>query len=54
MTDNKTTMNTEVRQAYESVKVKVMKVTPQRVLCGSGGTGPSSNGGLMSYIRFGS
>ena len=37
MKENKTTMNTEVRQAYEPVKVKVMKVTPQGVLCASGG-----------------
>lgn len=40
MTENKTTMNTEARQAYEPVQVKVTKVTTQGILCQSGGEDP--------------
>lgn len=53
MTKNKTTMNTEVRQAYEPVKVKVMKVSPQGVLCQSGGDdGGEKSATLESYSIF--
>ena len=33
-------MNTEARQAYEPVQVKVTKVTTQGILCQSGGEDP--------------
>ena len=52
MTENKTTVNTAVRQTYEPVSVKVMKVTPQGVLCQSGGVEREVTGGLTEYTRF--
>lgn len=42
------TTDSTARQEYEPMEVKVMTVTPQGVLCGSGGGG-GSNGGLKSY-----
>ena len=35
MKENKTTMNAQARTEYEPVSVRVVKVTPQGVLCQS-------------------
>ena len=35
MKENKTTMDAQARTAYEPVSVRVVKVTPQGVLCQS-------------------
>ena len=43
--------DTQVRQEYEPVSVKVMKVTPQGVLCQSGGGG--LEGSLNAYSGSG-
>ena len=52
MKENKN-INDKARQAYEPVQVKVTKVTPQGILCQSGG-GESREvtGGLTEYTRF--
>ena len=48
MKEIKTTMNTRVRAEYEPVSVRVLKVTPQGVLCQSGGGGFKGMLGSMS------
>ena len=50
MKEIKTTKKTEAHEAYEPVKVEVLKVTTQGILCASGGE--QVNGGLQSYGRF--
>ena len=45
MKENKTTMNAQARTEYEPVSVRVVKVTPQGVLCQS-----SLEDGLMMSI----
>ena len=49
MKENKN-INDQARQAYEPVQVKVTKVTPQGILCQSGGV--QVTGGLTEYNRF--
>ena len=44
--------DTQFRQEYEPVNVRVMKVTPQGVLCQSGGVEREVTGGLTEYTRF--
>ena len=43
-------IDAQVRKEYEPVSVRVLKVTPQGVLCQSGGV--QVKGGLQSYGRF--
>ena len=43
-------IDAQVRQEYEPVSVRVVKVTPQGVLCQSGGV--QVTGGLTEYTRF--
>ena len=45
-------IDAQVRKEYEPVKVKVMKVTPQGVLCQSGGGG-GLKGSLNPYSGSG-
>ena len=45
-------INKEARQAYEPVRVKVTSVTPQGILCQSGGV--TMGVGLGSYSNGGS
>ena len=47
-------INNEPRQEYEPVQVKLTKVTPQGILCQSGGGEDSREveGGLTDYYRF--
>lgn len=42
-------IESQAREKYEPMEIKVMTVTPQGVLCQSGGGG--STGGLMKYNR---
>ena len=46
MTENKTTMKDQAREKYEPMAFKVLTVTPQGILCQSGG-----GAGLTSYKR---
>ena len=50
MKENKTTMNAQARTEYEPVSVRVVKVTPQGVLCASGSLDPEA--GLQMYNQF--
>ena len=43
-------ISNQARQAYEPVQVKVTKVTPQGILCQSGG-GDSFTGGISEMSR---
>ena len=43
-------INDQARQVYEPVQVKVTKVTPQGILCQSGG-GDSFTGGISEMTR---
>ena len=45
-------IDAQVRQEYEPVSVRVVKVTPQGVLCQSGGVEREVTGGLTEYTRF--
>ena len=51
MKEIKTTKKAETREAYEPVKVEVLKVVTQGILCASG-DGSEENGGLQNYDRF--
>ena len=52
MKENKTTMNAQARTAYEPVSVRVVKVTPQGVLCASGPLEEEYQAGLQMYNQF--
>lgn len=43
--------DTQIREEYEPVSVRVLKVTPQGVLCQSS-VEREVTGGLMQYNRF--
>ena len=48
MKENKN-INNQARQAYEPVQVKVTKVTPQGILCQSGGGDEGTIVSISSY-----
>ena len=53
MKENKTTMNAQARTEYEPVSVRVVKVTPQGVLCQSSPESQVLGLSMEDYTMYG-